>query len=108
MAGQHIDSLSEVTVTVIYDSQKVRVKVRRAVVPVWFARIFGMNAFPIGATAAAVADYAGGAVCSKPVAVLDIWDDQDDDPNHNHLIDPGEDWECVITSYSIHYTKLYE
>ena len=93
MAGQHIDSLSEVTVTVVYDSQKVRVKVRRAVVPVWFARIFGMNDFPVGATAAAVADYAGGAVCSKPVAVLDIWDDQDDDPNHNHLIDPGEDWE---------------
>jgi hypothetical protein len=93
MAGQHIDSLSEVTVTVIYDSQKVRVKVRRAVVPVWFARIFGMDAFPVGAEAAAVADYAGGALCTKPIAILDIWDDQDDDPNNNHLVDPSEDWE---------------
>ncbi len=45
----------EVTVQVIPDSEKVRVWVKRDSVPTWFARIFGIEAVPIGAKAAAEA-----------------------------------------------------
>src|SRR5262245_46304157 len=57
MMGVKFDSVSELTVWVLYDSLKVRAMARRASVPTWFARIFGINALPVGAKAAAVADY---------------------------------------------------
>lgn len=94
MNGVKIDTTTELTVSVIYDSVKVRVKVRRAAVPTWFAQIFGIRAVPVGATAAAVADFATGTACVKPIAVPDLWDDAEDTgfPNGNHLYDPGENW----------------
>ena len=57
MNGVKFDSLAELTVWAIPDSQKIRVRVRRAAVPTWFARIFGVGAVAVGARAAAVADY---------------------------------------------------
>lgn len=91
MNGVKFDSTAEVAVQVIYDSVKVRVTVRRASVPTWFARVFGLNSFPVGAKAAAVADFATGTNCVKPLAIADWWDESND-ANGNHLPDPGEDW----------------
>ena len=94
MNGVKIDSVTELTVSVIYDSVKVRTKVRRAAVPTWFAKIFGIGAVPVGATAAAVADFATGTACVKPIAVPDLWHDTGDInyPNGNKVYDPGETW----------------
>ncbi len=94
MNGVAFDSLTEVTVVVIPDSVKVRVTARRALVPTWFARIFGINGFPVGAIAAAEASWATGAKCVKPIAIPDLWDDTQDTgyPNGNHYYDPGETW----------------
>jgi len=95
MNGVKFD-ISEITVVVIPESVKVRVTARRAEVPTWFARIFGINSFPVGAKAAAVADYASGVNCSKPLAISDMWQDSNDDPsnggNGDHLPNNGEDW----------------
>lgn len=90
MNGVAFDSLTEVTVVVIPDSVKVRVTARRAAVPTWFARIFGINAFPVGAVAAAEASHATGTNCIKPLAVADMWDESNDDGDH--LPDSGEEW----------------
>jgi len=90
MNGQKFDSTTEITVQVIWDSVKVRTTVRRASVPTWFARIFGLNSFPVGAKAAAVADNASGTVCTKPLAIADIWHETHDDGDN--LPEPPEDW----------------
>lgn len=92
MMGTPIDPESELTVTVVADSQKVRTKVRRANVSIWFGRIFGHAGFAVGATAAAVADYASGTKCIKPLALPDLWQDAGD-LNNNHLPDAGEAWQ---------------
>lgn len=92
MNGIKFDVNSEITVKVIPDSVKVRVKARRAAVPTWFARIFGISALPVGAVAAAEASYASGAACVKPLAIPDWWDDGDNDTNGNNLPDGVEAW----------------
>lgn len=96
MAGVKIDSLAELEVWVITDSQKVRTRVRRATVPTWFARVFGVNSLPIGARAAAVADYASGTTCVKPIAVPDLWKDAGDlvanGGDGDNRYDSGEAW----------------
>jgi hypothetical protein len=94
MAGIKIDSLSELTVWAIPESLKIRVRVRRASVRTWFANIFGTYAVPVGAKAAAVADYASGAKCVKPIALPDLWDDAGD-MNNNRLPDAGETWQYL-------------
>lgn len=97
MAGVKIDSLSELTVWAIPDSQKIRVRVRRASVRTWFANIFGTYAVAVGAKAAAVADYATGAKCVKPIALPDLWDDAGDTnwPTGNRMPDIGETWQYM-------------
>jgi hypothetical protein len=94
MNGVRFDTATEITVVIIPDSVKVRVTARRASVPTWFARVFGLDAFPVGATAAAEASWATGAKCVKPIAIPDLWDDTQDAgyPNGNHYYDPGETW----------------
>lgn len=96
MNGVKIDSVAELEVWVVYDSVKVRTRVRRASVPTWFARVFGKDALPVGARAAAVADYASGTTCVKPIAVPDLWRDAGDlaanGGNDNNRFDPGESW----------------
>jgi len=86
-----IDS-SEVTITVIPDSAKVGVLVRRDSVRTWFGWLFGIRTVPVSAYAAAVAASAGAARCLRPFAVPDIWQDANGDVNGNHLWDPGEVW----------------
>jgi hypothetical protein len=69
------------------------VKVRRAAIGTWFAKIFGINSLPVGAVAAAVAseDGEGAVACVKPFALPDMWQDTQD-LNGNHLPDAGETW----------------
>lgn len=86
-----IDS-SEITVTVIPESSKVGVLVRRDSVRTWFGWLFGVRTVPISAYAAAVANSAGAAKCVRPFAVPDIWNDANGDRNGNHLWDQNEIW----------------
>jgi hypothetical protein len=58
-----------VNVEVIRDSSKVRVTIQRAAVSTWFARIFGVNAVPVGSMSAARKAPSGTAGCLKPFAV---------------------------------------
>lgn len=84
----------EVTIEVFPEElpPRVWVKARRAAVSTWFAQIFGITSLPVGATAAAVADWAAGTSCVKPIAMPDLWQDNDDDTNGNLVYDPGENW----------------
>ena len=68
---------------------KVRVRVRRAEVPVWFANIFGRQSFPVAAKAAAIASGAGASKCVLPVVFPDYWDENNSDTN---LPDPNNNW----------------
>jgi hypothetical protein len=86
-----IDS-SEITVTVIPDSMKVGVLVRRDSVHTWFGWLFGIHTVPISAYAAAVANSGGAAKCVRPFAVPDMWDDANGDRNGNREWDQGEVW----------------
>jgi hypothetical protein len=86
-----IDS-SEIFVTVIPESSKVGVLVRRDSVHTWFGWLFGIHTVPISAYAAAVANSGGSAKCIRPFAVPDIWDDANGDKNKNHIWDPNETW----------------
>ena len=92
MTGVKVDTTSELTVWVIPDSAKVRVRVRRAAVGVWFAKIFGINSMPVGAKAAAEASTeGGGAACVKPVAFPDLWGDSED-TDGDGAYSLGENW----------------
>jgi hypothetical protein len=80
---------------------KVRVLIRRAAVPVWFAKIFGFKSFPIAAKAAAIATGAGASKCVLPLVFPDYWDENNtdtNDPANNNWPDDkqgklkAEDW----------------
>ena len=86
-----IDS-SEITVTVIPESSKVGVLVRRDSVRTWFGWLFGIRTVPVSAYAAAMANSAGAALCVRPFAVPDMWSDANGDRNGNHQWDQGEVW----------------
>jgi hypothetical protein len=82
----------EVSVSVDLDSATVRASVRRADVPTWFARLFGIDAVDVGAEATAWAGAAGAAQCVKPFAVPDVWHETSDDRNGNRIWDEDERW----------------
>ena len=97
-----VTTSEEAVVVVIPDSEKVRVVIRRASIGTFFSRIFGVDAVPVAAKAAAIAATAGVGKCVKPFAFPDIWHDGDDDVDmaNNRLYDigpgqgkGGEDWE---------------
>ncbi len=87
-----VDSLQEAVVEAIPSQYRVRVTVRRPLLQLWFARIFGVDAWGVSATATAEATDAGAADCVKPFAVPDAWYDANEDTNLNHVWDPGEAW----------------
>jgi hypothetical protein len=64
---------AEVTPMIVMDSQKVRVRIRRETVPLFFARIFGIQLGTAHAVAAAEAVRAGSTSCLKPFAIPDMW-----------------------------------
>jgi hypothetical protein len=87
-------------VTVDMNLMRVTVAVRRtaergSAVATWFARIFGVDEVDVGARATAEAAPAGAAVCLKPFAVPDAWDDGDDD----NVYDNGEYYDQTDTGY---------
>lgn len=95
---------AEVTPMIVLDSQKVRVRIRRETVPMFFARVFGIQLGTAHAVAAAEAVKAGATSCLKPFAIPDMWNvfDPADDiyrrPTGNpvwdfdaHLFDPTQD-----------------
>jgi len=83
---------AEVAVHVNVDSATVTVAVRRAGVATLFARVLGRTEIPISATATAQASDAGTAQCLKPFAVPDLWQETQDDRNHNRIWDKDERW----------------
>lgn len=60
---------AEVTVTIIFDSLKVRARVERAGIGLWFAKLIGRSVATVAATAAAVAAESGGSSCVVPFAI---------------------------------------
>lgn len=83
---------SDLDVTVVEDSQLVRVTVRGGTPPL-FAWLLGFGDLQVSARAAARVFQAGSARCLKPFAVPDIWHDQDGDLNGNRIWEEGEIWE---------------
>ena len=82
MNGVKFDSTSEVTVRSSSDSVKVRATVRATRVPPGSPRIFGLNSFPVGAKAAAVADNSWEPPsASSRSRFPDLWEDANDDAN---------------------------
>lgn len=88
MTGGLIDP-SEVTVQVIPDSEKVRVWVRRAEVPTWFARVFGIRSVPVGAKSAAEATTTGTTTCVKPFLIPDFWEEN----SGQDALHPNQIWD---------------
>jgi len=84
---------SEVTVQVDAPSRSVHVMIRRAGIPMWFARLFGWSTAPVAASAMARASATGTQHCMAPLALPDWWDDPDDDDVVvNQMPDPAETW----------------
>lgn len=82
----------EATVRVMPAVFKVRVEIRRAENATWFARVFGKNAMPVRARAAAEAVNTGTARCLKPFALPDMWDEGTGDTNGDKIWEEGENW----------------
>ena len=84
----------QVTVWVIPDSQKVRVRIEETGLPTWFARVLNLSSLDVAAVSAAMASEGGASSqCLLPFAFPDLWDDMDDDNNPaNEIPDGGEQW----------------
>lgn len=84
----------EMTIQVTPQTQRVRVWVQRANLPAWFARLIGYTSLSVS-TASAAEVSAGNTIeaCVLPFAVVDLWDDLDDDiAPPNRIPDDGEEW----------------
>lgn len=93
-------SLEPEDVEVDLEEAQVRVTVRRVAersnaVPTWFARVLGIDAVDITATAVAARVSGSSATCVRPFAVPDAWDDA----NGNEKFDPGEFYDPQVTGY---------
>jgi Flp pilus assembly protein TadG len=85
---------NEAQVWIFPATSRVRVRIRRAAVTTWLAKVFGKQSIPIAAWATAEASNAGGATCVRPFAVPDLWKETNaaSDPNANHVWDSNESW----------------
>jgi hypothetical protein len=85
---------SQVTVWVLPDEQKVRVRIDATGLPTWFARALNIFSMDVAAIAAAVASEGGSAdKCVLPFAMPDLWDDFDDDlPFPGDNIPNSDEW----------------
>jgi hypothetical protein len=84
----------EITIQVTPETQRVRVWVERANLPTWFARLLGFASLRVSSASAAEVS-AGTTIeaCVLPFAIVDLWDDLDDDiAPANRLPDDGEEW----------------
>jgi hypothetical protein len=85
-------------VVVDAEAMRVTVSVRRTgdrAIGTWFARVFGVDAVDVVAQATAEAVPAGGAICMKPFAIPDAWDDD----NENGSYDDPEFYNAGATGY---------
>jgi hypothetical protein len=81
--GVMIDTASEVTVEPDLPNFNVKASWHRAGMGLWFARSFGTSNVGLTATATAHREATNTAICVKPVAIPDIWD------NHAHVTGGG-------------------
>jgi Flp pilus assembly protein TadG len=81
--GTTIDTATEVTVDVDLPNFNVKASWARSGMGLWFARTFGNGSVGLTATATAHREATNFAVCVKPVAIPDVWD------NHAHLTGGG-------------------
>jgi Flp pilus assembly protein TadG len=86
---------NEAVVSIFPATYRVRVRIRRAAVTTWFAKVFGKTSIPIAAWATAEASSAGGATCVRPFALPDIWRESSasQDVNQNHVWESNEGWQ---------------
>ena len=81
---------SQVTVWVIPDSQKVRVRIGATDLPTWFARVLGVYSMDVAAVAAAVASDGGVTdQCVLPFAIADLWHEEGDP---DRIPGEGDNW----------------
>jgi hypothetical protein len=73
----------EDSVTVNVAARTVKVDWYRSNLPLWFANVFGTQTMGLRASATARASEAGTAKCLKPVALPDMWE------NNNNTAAPG-------------------
>jgi hypothetical protein len=94
-----VEPTEDVDVWVDLADERVRVRIRRSGLPVWFARLIGQNELAVAALAAAQAQNAGATDCLKPWAVMDAWDPMQDaemfDPT-KHTYEPITE-QCDMT-----------
>lgn len=83
---------AEVSLQVLPDEHKVRCRIQRDGLPLWFARVLGFDDLTVSADAAAQATEAGAGRCLKPFALPDLWHDADDDADGDRVWDEGEEW----------------
>jgi hypothetical protein len=67
-------------------------RVSRAGVSTWFARIFQEDSIRVSGTATAAVIESGGASCVRPLMIPDLWSDPTQDANNTGVEDNGEDW----------------
>jgi hypothetical protein len=82
-----------VTVEVDHNLRQVYVKVERNHIPMWFARLVGIDYSDVEASATAQASPEGGVNCLRPLAIPDHWHDANNDANGDRIWDPNEDWQ---------------
>jgi hypothetical protein len=89
----YTDSMRDVTVNIIPDSQKVRVWVRRAGIRTFFGKLLARPFGHVQSMATAWATNAGPTVsCLKPFVIPDMWYESDkttQDVNKNNYWDPN-------------------
>jgi hypothetical protein len=88
----------EVLVWVIPDSQKVRVRIERSELPVWFARFLGRDDLTVSARAAAWAAAAGSSDCAAPFSIPDLWDEKRQDTLSTHGAYPNN---LIMNFYTV-------
>ncbi len=87
------DSMRDVTINIIPDSQKVRVWVRRAGIRTYFAKLLARPFGHVQSMATAWATNSGPVVnCLKPFLIPDMWFESDkatQDKNNNDYMEPA-------------------
>jgi hypothetical protein len=114
------DSMRDVTLNIIPDSQKVRVWVRRAGIRTFFAKMLARPFGHVQAMATAWATNSGPVVnCLKPFLIPDMWHESDhatQDVNSNDYMEPpatangnkvvgGEQWFYQPSANGDYYAK---
>lgn len=85
----------EIEPTILLNEAKVRVRITKQDVPLWFARIFGVQTMTVSAVSAAEAADAGSPTdCVKPFAIPDMWHETDDDVIANGIWDFDYNIDC--------------